>query len=107
MSSSIQEENKQKTLERALSMTDLQSFRYYVHHIDKNSANLAKEVIKWYMLGDHGYFLPNVSLAETYREVTDEETKAFRDKFKAQIKALIKREPRLEQDDGTFLIWYS
>jgi len=108
MSSSIQEENKQKTLERALSMTDLQSFQYYIHHVEKNSTDLAKLVIRWYMLGDYGYYLPKASLAETCGEATDEEAKAFRDKFKAQIKTLIKREPRLKKEsDGRFAIFYS
>jgi len=107
ISSSIQEENKQKTLERALSMTDLESFQYYDGKLNY-SADFAKIVIKWFML-DQGYYLPNASLKpQTYREVTDEETKAFRDKFKEQIKVLIKREPRLEKKpDGRFAIWYS
>jgi len=108
ISSSIQEENKQKALERALSMTDLRSFYYYFNQeTQKNSADLAKNVIKWFMF-DHGYYLPDASLAQTYRNVTDEETNAFRDKFKAQIQFLIKRRPRLEKEsNGRFCIWYS
>jgi len=109
MSSSIQEENKHKTLEKALSLTDLQSFQYYIYQKgQKNSADLAKEVIKRFMIG-HGYTLPNAMLVSNEcRKTTDEETNAFRDKVKAQIKALIKREPRLEKKpDGRFQIRYS
>ena len=104
----IQEENKQKTLERALALTDLESFQYYEDPGTlKYSVNLAKDVIKWFML-DHGYFLPKASLARTQRIATDEETNEFRDKFKAQIKVLIKREPRLVKNpNGGFGIHYS
>jgi len=121
MSSSIQEENKQKTLERALSMADVDSFYYYDYQEGQNistflaqnvikrynSAKLAKEVIKRFML-DRGYYVPKAAIGVENREETDEETKAFRDKFKELIKFLIKREPRLEQEsDGRFCIWYS
>jgi len=109
ISSSIQEENKQKTLERALSLTHLNSFVYYEDPgTRKHSADLAKEVIEWFMI-DHGYYLTDAMLVyDEDREISNEETMAFLDKFKAQIKALIKREPRLEQEfDGRFLIYYS
>jgi len=104
----IQEENKQKTLERALSLTDLESFYYYVLQEGQiDSADLARNAIGWFML-DYGCSLPNASLVETNREATCEETKAFRDKFKAQIKVLIKREPRLVKNpNGGFGIHYS
>jgi len=104
----IQEEKKQKTLERALSLTDLQSFQYYEDFDTlKYSDDLAKTAIGWFML-DYGCYLPNAKISNEFREATDEETKAFRDKFKAQIKFLIKREPRLEKEsDGRFAIYYS
>jgi len=110
ISSSIQEEKKQKTLERALSLTDVHQFQYYHEDTCKliSSSHLAKIAIKSFML-DHGRYLPNASLAQRFsREATDEETKEFRYHFKAQIKALIKREPRLEKEsDGNFAIYYS
>ena len=109
MSSSIQEENKQKNLERALSMADVDSFYYYDYQEGQQNIStfLAQNVIKRFML-DCGYYLPKAKLSNEDREATDEETMAFRDKFKAHIKFLIKREPRLKKEsDGRFAIYYS
>lgn len=106
----LEEEKKQKTLERALTMTDLESFEYYDYDANSNrkaSAELAKKAIKWFMLG---YGLNFSSCCTTpsgsyQRDLAKEQE--FREKFKAQIKTLIQREPRIVQkNDGSFAIFY-
>jgi hypothetical protein len=118
----MEEECKQKTLERALTLTDLDSFDYYesnesnFHNSKKNSSELAKSTIKWFMVG-YGSNLPNLvtltneyNLNSNYKSATEKEVliKAFVDRFAKQIKVLIKREPRVVKNDnnGTYAIFY-
>lgn len=107
----LEEEKKQKTLERALGMTDIKSFQYYDGadiYNKKDSSDLAKRAIKWYLL-DYGFILPDGRMkSDIYNESEKESSKqAFRDQFKNQIKVLIKREPRLfKKDDGKYAIHY-
>ena len=116
----MEEECKQKTLERALTLTDLDSFDYYDKSYNnsakKNSSELAKSTIKWFMVG-YGSNLPNLvtltneyNLNSNYKSATEKEVliKAFVDRFAKQIKVLIKREPRVVKNDnnGTYAIFY-
>jgi hypothetical protein len=118
----MEEECKQKTLERALTLTDLDSFDYYEntnysldnsYNAKKNSSELAKSTIKWFMVG-YGSNLPNLlTLTSMYnfssKPATEKEVliKAFVDRFAKQIKVLIKREPRVvKNDSGTYSIFY-
>lgn len=92
----LEDEWKQKTLERALVLADLNSFTYYEGINTKTSTELVKKVIGWFML-DQGFNLPKTPWLD----------KAFVDKFALQIKALIKREPRLvKKTDGSYAIFY-
>lgn len=105
MKALLEEERKQKTLERALKLTDLGSFKYHTasEYTDKNSSDLAKTAIGWFMLG-YGFQLPKN--ATVYNNNNRNED--FYEKFKGQIKDLIKREPRLvKKDDGSYSIYYS
>lgn len=103
----LEEEMKQKTLERALSMTDLEAFEYYKGSYQRFSTDqLAKDVIKWFLLG-YGFNIPSCYSTKEYSKKEADQA-AFRQKFKAQIKTLIKREPRMFQKaDGNFAIHYS
>ena len=117
LKTTLEDEKKQKTFERALGLTDLNSFAYFEHKNrsyhgeEKNSSELAKVVIKWFMLG-YGYNLSSSATVERYYKngnTTEEEAlnKIFIDKFAAQIKILIKREPRLEKKEtGIYTIFY-
>lgn len=100
----LEDEKKRKTLERAIGMTDLESFTYYVHGGEK-SYELAKLVLQWFSLG-YGFVLPEASLKRhsPRKEEKEADLKAFVNKFAVQIKELIKQEPRLERrDDGTYV----
>ena len=104
----LEEEKKQKTLERALRMTDLKSFEYYAErgcYQRSSTEELAKDAIKWFLLG-YGTNVPSSYSTKQYGDEADQE--AFRQKFKEQIKTLIMREPRMVQNaDGSFSIFYS
>lgn len=108
----MEDECKQKTLERARGLVHLGSFTYYLnsgmYRESKNSSELAKCAIEWFMLG-YGYNLPDaVLIHNSYSEKIDERRKEFREKFTAQLKDLIKREPRLKVNtSGTYSIHYS
>jgi archaellum component FlaC len=109
------EATKMKVLETALSLslTDVHSFLYYdygrqaqsgEYGRQAQSGELAKRAIKYFMLG-YGMNLPSGYSLDGYG---DRDGLAFREKFKQQIKALIRREPRLEKNnDGNFTIYYS
>ena len=85
---------KLKKLELALAQTHLNSFEYQDNFGNrKNSAELAKFIIGWFILG-YGYNLPDAFIYETHYTV--ESKKAFQDKLVKQIKDLIGREPRVE-----------
>ena len=116
----LEGEMKQKTLERALGLTDLNSFSYYTYSAghynyggqEQKSSEFAKEVLRWFSLG-YGAFLPEASLSNegNYSSKSESEKKAFqkafREKLTKQIKDLIKREPRLvENSDGRYSIFY-
>lgn len=104
----VQEECKQKHLERAHELTDLGSFTYYKvgYTNSKKSSELAREAIGWFML-DKGFLLPNAKLRQ-HPDEPEESKAAFRQKFKRQIKDLIKREPRmLLNEDGGWMIYYA
>ena len=103
----MDEERKHKTLERALILTDLDSFRYYPKgtRYEHPSSELAKRVIGRFMLGQ-GAKLPFAILDLSYSKVsftyewnkkTDKEKyallKKFVDKFVNQISTLIGKQP--------------
>ena len=103
----LEEEKKQKTLDRALKLAYHGSFTYYPHsyRVQEESGKLAEGVIGWFLLGE-GAFLPSdATLVQSQtqyttkeqREKEDASKKAFRAKFIEQIKRLIKREPRVEK----------
>ena len=96
----MEEERKQKTLERARALTKLGLFRYYEEFCyEKDSSDLAKNTLDWFSLG-YGMRLSKDARIER-------DGKIFRDKFTKQIKDLIQREPRLEKnDDGSWTIYY-
>ena len=97
MKALLEEERKQKTLERALNLTHLGSFEY---SNARESSDLAKKVIDWFMLG-YGVSLPS-------NATVDYRNEDFYEKFKGQMKVLIKREPRLvKEEDGSYFIYYS
>ncbi len=103
MKALLEEERKQKTLERALKLTDLGSFEYSERNSynSKKSSDLVKTAIEWFMI-DYGFILP--SNATVYNNRNED----FYEKFKEHIKKLIKREPRLvKKDDGSYSIYYS
>ena len=108
----LEDECKQKTLERARDLVHLGSFTYYLnsgmYRDAKNSSDLAKSTIEWFRLG-YGYNLPDAVLTHNlYGDKIDESKKEFREKFTAQLKDLIKREPRLKVNtSGTYSIFYS
>ena len=57
----LEEERKQKKLDRAMQLTFLESFEYYdpnQRFSDKESSDLAKKAIGWFMLG-FGFTLPS------------------------------------------------
>ena len=88
-------QTKQKTLEGALTLLDLQSFTYLdctnnYHADQKNSSELAKTAIRWFMLG-YGCNLPSEATLtndQRYSSKSTAETeplnKAFVDKFAGQ-----------------------
>ena len=103
----LEEEKKQKTLERALSLTEIKSFDYFPDRYQNafSTELLAKTVIKRFLIG-YGYNLPSSYSTKKYGN--EAEQADFRQKFKAQIEALIMREPRMVQNaDGNFSIFYS
>lgn len=103
----LQDERRDKRIERALKLTDLESFEYQHDCYTKKSSDLAKEVLGWLLLG-YGYNLPDAML-DRYASGKEEATKkaSFRTKFKNQIKDLIGHEPRLvEKEDGSYSIYY-
>ena len=82
---------KLKKLELALAQTHLSSFEYHDGY-QKKSAELAKSIIGWFILG-YGYNLPD---AYIYERNYTKSKKAFQDKLVKQIKDLIGREPRVK-----------
>ena len=106
----MEDERRQKTLERALSLVDVGSFKYYENgNSSKNTADLATAVIRAFILG-HGKNLP-VAPALTAGNMSDKEravhAKDFVEKFAKQITDLIKREPRVEKEkNGPYKIFY-
>ena len=103
----LEQERRDKRIERALKLTHLGSFNYYDEDYDdtdhKNSSDLAKEVLGWFLLG-YGYNLPE-GMMQQYPNDNEASKKAFRDNFKEQIRDLIGREPRLGMnEDGSYYI---
>ena len=97
----LEEEKKQKTLDRALKLAYHDSFKYYPYsdRVQEESGKLAEGVIGWFLLGE-GASLPSeatlyhfdAQTQYTTKEVREEEDaskKAFRAKFVEQIKRLI------------------
>jgi uncharacterized protein YoxC len=121
----MDEERKQKTLERALILPDLDAFAY--HTTDKNSygdvgmsSELAKGVIRRFMLGQ-GAKLPSAILNLSYRSqasypnewnkktIKEKDTmvKEFVDEFVKQISTLIGKQPRtVKVGDMVYNIYY-
>lgn len=74
----MEKEFKQKTLDRALALIDLKSFVYYDNSqsynvAKKNSSELAKTVIKWFMVGYGSSILSNLTLTEVYKRADEED----------------------------------
>ena len=98
-----------------MQLTFLDSFEYYdpdrYFGDNEESSDLAKKAIGWFMLGC-GFTLPsNAYLSRDRNGNTfydrDEAREAFRELFVEQVKDLIQRKPRLEEDeDGDFTIYY-
>ena len=111
LKSLLEEETKQKTLERALSLTDIDSFEYYPSRSYQtfNSGELAKKTIKYFMLGYGMILSKDLGMKQNvYGNEATTSNEDFRAKFIEQIKKLIKREPRVEkQSNGNFTIYYS
>ena len=110
LKSLMEEELKQKTLERARDLTELGSFECY-YTTDKlgyktDSSYLAKSALGWFLL-DYGMNLPKDGRMNEFG-AQEQSKKDFRDKFTRQIEALIKREPRVEQNSNdTWTIYHS
>jgi TolA-binding protein len=106
----MEDEHRQKILERALSLVDVGSFKYYENgNSSKNTSDLATAVIRAFILG-HGKNLP-AAPALTAGNMSDKEkaihAKDFVDKFAKQIADLIKKEPRVEKEkSGPYKIFY-
>eukprot|EP00985_Skeletonema_marinoi_P022885 scaffold14831_cov79-Skeletonema_marinoi.AAC.2 len=111
LKSLLKEETKQKTLERALSLTDIDSFEYYPSrsYQKSNSGELVKKAIKWFMLGSGMILSSDYCMKQNvYGNEATTSNEDFRAKFIEQIKTLIKREPRVEKrSNGNFAIYYS
>lgn len=113
----MENQTKQKTLKGALTLLDLNSFTYFEcsnnYANQKNSSELAKTAIRSFMLG-YGYNLPSEATLTIDHRFSSKSTaekellnNAFVDKFAGQIKALIKREPRLaKKENRTYSIFY-
>lgn len=105
----VETERKYRHLERARNLTDLGSFSYYRVGYNSSdsmkSSDLAKKTIGWFML-NRGYSLPDAVVGPPSDKAEDRK-KAFREKFKTQIKQLINREPRLSCEDGVWKIYYA
>ena len=112
LKSLMEEERKRKTLESARALTKLESFEYYDISSRKDSSDLARTALDWFLLG-YGCYLPNdgkmsQNINQVDMERYEQSKKDFRDTFTMQMKILIKREPRLVQDnDGSWAIYYS
>ncbi|KAL9189638.1 hypothetical protein ACHAXT_009313 [Thalassiosira profunda] len=105
----LEEDSKQKTLERALQLVKVGSFTYYKgSSTPYSSQSLAKEAIEHFLLGS-GYRLPNWYMKKspaihvTTAQEIELDRRAFRLKVTEQVKLLIRRESRLveHEDDGT------
>ena len=129
----MENEKKQRSLERALNLIELGSFDYYILQEDnwpndytRNSSDLAKSVIGWFMIGQGAYLPSDLTLTvvvdhddhahrnttiEVWRTMSSDEkdamAKEFADKFASQIKTLIKHKPRLvKYGIASFSIFY-
>ena len=109
LKSLLEGNERQKILHVALDMTDLESFGYY----ERKGADqmcetdvIAEEAIKWFLLG-YGYKFSSAYSLDQQGSKSGKE--AFRQKFKEQIKTLIKREPYMAPVDNasSFVIFYS
>ena len=114
----LEEEKKHKTLERALGLTNLNSFDYYIRDMiysgnkKKSSSEVVQSVLQWFSIG-RGATLPIGALKDEFTPLRGNEdqkkalNKVIAVKFANQIKDLIMREPRLvDRNDGTFEIYY-
>jgi len=117
----MEDEKKQRSLERALNLTDWGSFDYYILQEDwigkHRSSDLAKLVIGWFMIGQGAYLNSNLTALVDHDDPAlwrtmspdkkDALAKEFADKFASQIKTLINHEPRLVKDGiASYLIFY-
>ena len=114
----MENQTKQKTLKGALTLLDLNSFTYFEcsnnYANQKNSSELAKTAIRSFILSGYGYNLPSEATLTIDHRFSSKSTaekellnNAFVDKFAGQIKALIKREPRLAKNENrTYSIFY-
>ena len=103
-----QDERKDKRIERALKLVHLESFAYYDGNSRKQSSDLAKSTLEWFLYGQ-GRFIDGLTMDNYWNNQTKKESseQAFRDKFKDQIKALIGKKPRVVNDStGKWAIFY-
>lgn len=87
-------------------MTNLGSFEYSErdsspYSDNKKSSDLATAAIGWFMLGYNGFQLPSNAIVYDRDNNRNED---FYEKFKGQIKDLIKREVK---NGGSYTIYYS
>lgn len=103
----LEQERKDKRIERAMTLTHLGSFEYCERngYGTKQSSDMAKKALEWFLLG-YGYILPD-GMVQQYPSDKEASKKAFCDKFTKQIKDLIGREPRLvKNENGSYSIFY-
>lgn len=111
----MEDERKQKTLDRARALTSLGSFTYYTDSKDcyrrtekEDSTALAHDIIGWFSM-NYGHNLPDgrMEASRPYEKTElDASKKAFRDNISKQIKDLIQREPRLVFTERRWLLVY-
>ena len=100
--------NQRKLLEQALDFTDLESFPYFNNYgVEFNTETLAETVIKCFILG-YGHVISKHYRTKQITTKGEDSNEAFRQKFKEQIKRLIRREPRMvRKENGDYFIYYS
>mmetsp|Transcript_24900 Transcript_24900/g.59951 ORF Transcript_24900/g.59951 Transcript_24900/m.59951 type:complete len:125 (-) Transcript_24900:241-615(-) len=105
----LEEESRQKTLERAIQHVAFKSFPCYRYGNDMRvmSNEYAKTALKQFMF-HRGYTIPEGLLLLANCSPSEAEKMAFRDKFIEYIGILTKRKPRQvkKYGDGKITIYY-
>ena len=76
----LEDEKKQKTLERGLGLTHLYSFDYYEDGRTKDSSEFAKNALECFLL-EQGLNLPRASLTDNWFSPLSEKVAAYKSKF--------------------------